>query len=335
MYQSREEKEAALPLISSKEIKKMKIDDGKSSVTLEKKGETWQLSDCGGVVVDAKKVEALLSTLSKISLQRPVVTNQKHHRRLKVASNNFKRHITFAETGEGFYLGSYSEARLVHLRPEKSDKVYQVKSLTEWDFPSRNSDWVESLVIDLRKNDLDLFILKTPSNRFEFSKKEEHWNCHTPPPEGKEFDESSFGIWLNQQASWRLVDVVSRDEAPSHGFDKAWLKLTFSIPHEKEVSSNASPDLSKEAPSGKNQEEEGKETKGAEERSKKKKIIEKEIRHLLIGAKVPGKEEHYAKLTGINFIFTVGKKRVDDLLGDLRKSFYRDIEKEMPSLDKK
>lgn len=144
-------------------------------VTLVHEGERWGLEQAGGYPADEKKVEDFLSKLQKVKVRQPVVTSSRYHEALKVSQDQFERHVRIWEKASedaklGFFLGSSPNYRIIHVRLEGDDRVYEVAGLGAWDANDSLNSWADLQLVDVQTDRITKFSLQNPEGAFEIEK---------------------------------------------------------------------------------------------------------------------------------------------------------------------
>lgn len=131
----------ATPLVATGDVSKVVITDGKSTATLAKSGDKWQVDKQDA---DNGKITSMLDTLGKLKVSVPVAGSASGRERFEVTEQKFQRHVTlFAgdkQVGD-LYFGTSPGFRQSHVRRAGDDNVYAV-AFNNYDLGVMAGDWV-------------------------------------------------------------------------------------------------------------------------------------------------------------------------------------------------
>ena len=132
---------AAVPLAVTSDVSKVVITDGKSTATLEKSGDKWQVDK---QAADNGKITSMLDTLGKITVHVPVASSASGRERFEVTEQKFQRHVTlFAGDKQvaDLYFGTSPGFRQSHVRRASDNDVYAV-AFNNYELGATTGDWV-------------------------------------------------------------------------------------------------------------------------------------------------------------------------------------------------
>jgi len=151
------EAEEKLLVFDKQAVDGLRIEDGESSIMLEKRDGKWLLPASGDFPATAGSVDRLLDKLSAMQKGWPVATTVGAARRFKVAEEEFERKLTLFSNKKPLaelYVGTSPGFRKVHARPAGEDAVFAV-AFNTWDANAKADDWIDKGILSLGGDDVD------------------------------------------------------------------------------------------------------------------------------------------------------------------------------------
>jgi uncharacterized protein DUF4340 len=277
------------PTLASMTPQKVEVDDGTgNSVTLDRESGAWSLEKPKGYPVTASKVEKLIEDVGKLAAGRPVVTNARNHAALKVADDQFERHIRIWEKASGkpsaeLYLGTSPRFQSTHVRVGGKDAVYEASGLNSYDVQADAGSWVERTLVTVPADSLAEIGVSNPKGSFQLEKKNGAWSVKAPAARAKAaLDAQKVDALVRTLCGLSVESPAGPESDASFGLSSPEATLVF----QRMPAAADSTGASAAAPM----------------------VVR-------IGAAVPGKEgERYAARSGFAFAVTVPKYSVDRAL---------------------
>ena len=131
------------------QIDKVVVNDGATSVTLQKAAEGWQVAELSNLPANGLQVDALVNTITALQPSWPVATTASSQQQLEVAADNFQRQVKLyagdQEIGE-LLLGTSPGFKQTHARRGDSESIFSV-ALSNHELPARDSAWLDKRLL--------------------------------------------------------------------------------------------------------------------------------------------------------------------------------------------
>jgi hypothetical protein len=202
------------------------------SVTLERDGDVWVLTDEGGYPADPSKVDDLLEDLEGIRVRRPVVTQNRYHDTFKVADDDYERRLRiWKDAGDDpeveLFVGTSPNYRVSHVRLGDDDRVFEARGVGAYDLRGDTLAWVKQVFVDVPFDDVTRFALSNGHGRIELAREEGVWKAIGP--DGPVLDVASVDALVRSVASLRLSEPAGPLDMSAQGFDNpaATLEIAY------------------------------------------------------------------------------------------------------------
>lgn len=164
--------EQAVPLLgfATSDINKVVIADGKTTATLGKTGDHWQLT-ASKLPVNDSKLTGVLDSLAKLTTRWPVVSTAGGRERYEVSDSKFQRHLSLYKDDKllgDYYFGTSPGLRQTHIRRAGQDDVFAL-AFNNFELPADDNDWLDKGL--LKAADID----HIQGADYELVKKGEDW----------------------------------------------------------------------------------------------------------------------------------------------------------------
>jgi len=204
-------------------VDRIRIEDGKQGVLLEKKDAHWELPDLKGFPASNDPVEALLTKLSGLKKGWPVATTAAAAEHFKVDDKDFERRITLSSKGSQvaqLYVGTSPGFRKVHVRPAGEDAVLAVPFNT-WEASAKADDWLDKDILrlseaDIQKVELPDLVLQRDRDAFKLA--------DLAP--GEETYTQTARSLIGQLANLRIQSLLGSEDKPEYHQDSPTLEVT-------------------------------------------------------------------------------------------------------------
>lgn len=204
-------------------VDRIRIEDGKQGVLLEKKDAHWELPDLKGFPASNDPVEALLTKLSGLKKGWPVATTAAAAEHFKVDDKDFERRITLSSKGSQvaqLYVGTSPGFRKVHVRPAGEDAVLAVPFNT-WEASAKADDWLDKDILrlseaDIQKVELPDLVLQRDGDVFKLA--------DLAP--GEETYTQTARSLIGQLANLRIQSLLGSEDKPEYHQDSPTLEVT-------------------------------------------------------------------------------------------------------------
>ena len=147
-----------IPELSTLQPTKILLEGSDASLSLSKNGETWSVDDADGFPANREKIETMISSLTDISVRRPVVSNSRYHASVEVTEDEPRARVKIFGAGSepevDLIVGSSSNYRVTHVRRAEDDEVYEARGVNSFDLSTDQSSWIERKLSDLSLDDV-------------------------------------------------------------------------------------------------------------------------------------------------------------------------------------
>jgi len=149
-------------------VTKLVITEGEGGddkeVTLTKAAEGWVVGERWGAPADGKKLDELLRELAALEIADVVSTTGLHAVELGVADGDFRKRVVLTDGGgeRTVFLGTSGRGSSTHARLGGADEVVAVRNFSTWRVNARPDGWVDRLVLDVPKDDVNGLTLTWP-----------------------------------------------------------------------------------------------------------------------------------------------------------------------------
>jgi hypothetical protein len=219
---SQAEVEALLPGLDADHVTALTITSGEGeSVTLAKKDGAWVVASAGDYPTMEGDVTAFLEKVVAVQKNRLVTETPGSHGRLEVAGDGYQRLLEI-EADDGsiyrFYIGSSPSFGAAHVRVEGEDEVYLTPELSAQDAGARVTDWVDSVYVNIPREEVTAFTLQNQQGTFEFVKEGEVWTL-AGLAGGETLNENAVLGLLNRATRVTLLRPLGTEEETAFGLD--------------------------------------------------------------------------------------------------------------------
>ena len=162
----------ALADIDTSTADRIVIADGESTITLARENEAWNLPEENGVPADDSRIDALFRRIEEMSPGFPVARQENSQAQLKVAPDDFERHLTLYDGDEitvSLYLGTSSGLRESHIRLADENDIFATR-LNSYQLPVRRGEWLNKWLLSVEEPDRiegDGFILSRNGDKWQ------------------------------------------------------------------------------------------------------------------------------------------------------------------------
>lgn len=135
-------------------------------VTLTKGADGWVVGERWGAPADGEKLDELLRELAALEVADVISTTGLHAVELGVADADFRKKVVLTDgAGERtLYLGTSGRGSSTHARLGGADEVVAVRNFSTWRVNARPDGWVDRLVVDVPKEDVNVLTLTWPDD---------------------------------------------------------------------------------------------------------------------------------------------------------------------------
>ena len=207
-----------------------------STLRLAKQAGGWVLPEADDYPVQDDKVPPLLDKLVALEAERLVTQTGDSHKRLKVADDDFERHIEL-ELADGtrhhLYVGSSPSFGATHVRAGDQDEVYLTSELTAFDADAEPTRWVEREYFSVPEEELVALTLENKAGTFEFAKEGDTWTMEGLA-EDEEFDETKLLALVGRLGSVPLLRPLGQEELVSYGMREPQAIVTIRTESDEE-----------------------------------------------------------------------------------------------------
>lgn len=208
-----------------KAVDGLRIEDGKTGVTLRRRDGQWRLPETGDFPADQGKLQRLLDQLAGLEKGLAVATSPGAAKRFKVEEGAFERKLSLLANDQPqgvVYLGSSPGFRKVHARPAGEAPVYAV-ALDTWEASPKADDWIDRAI--LRLDEAEVIGLELPGLALQ---RDGDALSLVGLGEGEETNPVEARALLGKVADLRISAVLMGEAAPAGGEElRSWeIKLT-------------------------------------------------------------------------------------------------------------
>ena len=185
----------ALAAIDTSTVDRIVIADGESTITLARESESWNLPEENGVPADDARIDALFRRIEDMSPGFPVARQESSQAQLKVAPDDFERHLTLYDGDEitaSLYLGTSSGLRESHIRLADETDIFATR-LNSYQLPVRRGEWLDKWLLSVEEPD------RIESDGFVISRDGDNWQI--------ENDAAPAEAALNEENVTELVEA--------------------------------------------------------------------------------------------------------------------------------
>ncbi len=191
----------------------------KGSVTLEKKGDAWEVAKPVSAKANASNVKSLLDNLKELQAKETIDRTKNLYAQYDLDDNKAVHVMAFKGEEKAFdaYFGkSGSRGQLVRL--EGKDGVFTVKGYQGYQYTRELKNWRETSILKFEDDNVLEATVTNKNGKFSFSKNGDKWTGSKGPGEWKEFDESKLKDMLRAYKSLNAEDFG--DAKSDAGLDK-------------------------------------------------------------------------------------------------------------------
>ena len=204
-------------------ITKILIDDGDSSVTIQRRGETFVLADKSDYPASVKEINGLINTCMDIKTGNLKSSNSANHEEFEVTPEIADKVIEFQgaddKTLAGIVVGkSTTEPRQTYIRRVGSDEVYSVESVPY--IRTQAMDYVDKRLADIEAADIVSAALTGPDFKYSLRRSGEDIALD-PMPDGKQLKQYEPKNVLEVLATLECSDIEK--EVPGLTFDHKYV----------------------------------------------------------------------------------------------------------------
>lgn len=203
------------------QVTKIQIEDATGeTITVAKGGDGWVLPEADDYPVQADKVQKILDKLAQFKTDRLVTQTAASHRRLQVSPNAFIRRVTLTRADgstQVFFLGSSPSYDVVHIRLDRQDEVYLVSDLSVADVSATPSNWVDTLYVDLKLDQIFGMTIENANGILSFSKGQDGVWSMSGLGADEELDQTKVTTLVSRVASLRMVKPLGKENKPEYG----------------------------------------------------------------------------------------------------------------------
>lgn len=226
------EAQALFPDLRPDEVRRIAVEgDDDASVTLERDGDGWAVSDAGGFPADGSKVDDLLDQLSELEVRRPVVTGSRYHTTLEVTDATRQRRVRVWTDGDDpavdLLVGSSPNYGLSHVRVAGADPVYEVRGLPTYEIRAESSAWIVRDILDVEADDVRRIAWTNPRGSFAVER-DDVGGWTLDGAEGA-VDVDKVDAFLRRVADLRTIDAAGRADEGEKGFDAPAGRLSLTV----------------------------------------------------------------------------------------------------------
>ncbi len=216
-----------------KAVNRLRIDDGKRKITLQKQEGRWLILESDEFPADGKVVEQLLDKLAALRKGWPVATTAGAARRFKVDDQQFERKLQLFAGDAALatlYVGTSPGFRKVHVRPAGESAVYAV-TLNSWEIETDSDDWIDKQVLSLHKEEIER--IELPDVTLQ---RQEGVLRVADHADNEETASEQVQQLLDKLAGLRIQSILGTTSKPEYGQEKPELLLKVRLKVGKELS---------------------------------------------------------------------------------------------------
>jgi hypothetical protein len=207
-----------------------------STLRLAKQADGWVLPEADDYPVQDDNVPPLLAKIVELQADRLVTQTGDSHKRLKVADDDFERHIEL-ELADGtrhdLYVGSSPSFGATHIRAGDQDEVYLTSEITAFDADAEPTRWVEREYFSVPEEELVALTLENSAGTFEFAKEGGTWTMEGLADD-ETFDEPKLQALVGRLGSVPLLRPLGQEELVSYGMREPKAVLTVKTESEED-----------------------------------------------------------------------------------------------------
>jgi hypothetical protein len=217
---SGEQDRGLFPGLETDRVAALTITEGDgSTLRLAKQAGGWVLPEADDYPVQDDKVPPLLAKIVALQADRLVTQTGDSHKRLKVADEDFERHIEL-ELADGtrhhLYVGTSPSFGATHVRAGDQDQVYLTSEISAYDADSASTRWVDSVYFTVPNEELVALTLENSNGTFEFAREGDTWTM-AGLAEDEEFDEPTFLTLVGRVNSIPMLRPLGTEDQVAYG----------------------------------------------------------------------------------------------------------------------
>lgn len=201
--------------VTADQIDGIRIEDGESSVELNKVDQAWWLPEIDFPAGD-EQVNNLFEKLVDQRSDWPIATTSVAAKRFKVADDDYERKITFSKGGETvavLYLGTSPGYRQLHARLNGSDDIYLIE-FSIYDAQVGTDDWIDKSILHLDVEEITA--VRLPD--LVLKKQNDSWTVEGLN-EGEQPDNVEIELLVKKAAGLSIDGVRGKEPKKEYGFD--------------------------------------------------------------------------------------------------------------------
>ena len=218
-------------------VDQLLIEDGVSTVRLQRQQDQWVLPDSDNLPANSSKITRLLEDFSDIQGGLPVATTAAAQTRLQVNESDFKRRMVFTADGTKLatlYVGTSPGLRQSHVRLADHDEIV-IAPVEVHELSAQPADWEDKRILQFSSDQVrEMTVAGLTLFRQTDGDEGQSGVWQTEDlTENEALDQHGIGALVSQLSTLYVAAYAGREADTSWGMDEPVLTLTLLLDDDK------------------------------------------------------------------------------------------------------